>query len=347
MKQGLTLDNMARELARQLDSKRDYLADTRNLSMTRDNELMMIGDRCQSLPLTRIAHSQIAQRLSIPQAYYDRMQSQAPDLLATNVNTWFSKNPEQRMVRTLDGQVRAVLSHKYRALDNWDLAELSLPVISEAGCIVKSCALTPTHMYIKAVTPRITAEVKAGDVVQAGIVISNSEVGHGSLRVEPLIFRLVCLNGLISEASIRKYHMGARWEALEEENVRELLTDETRKAQDKAFWMKARDIINGSLNQIAFDKIVARLRETTEEVIEKKPAKVVELVSNRFGFNSDEGESILMHLIQGGDMSKYGLVNAVTRASQDVEDYDRATELERAGGSIVELERGEWKEISG
>ena len=38
----------------------------------------------------------------------------------------------------------------------------------------------------------------------------------------------------------------------------------------------------------------------------------------------------------GNDLSHDGLVNAVTRASQDIEDYNRATELERIGGVLLE-----------
>ena len=42
----------------------------------------------------------------------------------------------------------------------------------------------------------------------------------------------------------------------------------------------------------------------------------------------------------------YGLVQAVTRASQDVEDYDRASEMEQLGGQILELAPGQWRTIS-
>jgi hypothetical protein len=31
------------------------------------------------------------------------------------------------------------------------------------------------------------------------------------------------------------------------------------------------------------------------------------------------------------------LANAVTRASQDITDYDQATELEKLGGKVIEL----------
>jgi hypothetical protein len=45
-------------------------------------------------------------------------------------------------------------------------------------------------------------------------------------------------------------------------------------------------------------------------------------------------------------MSQWGLANAVTRAAQDVESYDRATELEALGGDVVILPAGEWKALA-
>lgn len=44
-----------------------------------------------------------------------------------------------------------------------------------------------------------------------------------------------------------------------------------------------------------------------------------------------------MHLVQGGDLSKWGLSNAVTRTAEDAADYDRCTELERIGWNVVDL----------
>ena len=55
---------------------------------------------------------------------------------------------------------------------------------------------------------------------------------------------------------------------------------------------------------------------------------------------------MLRYLIEGGDLSQFGLHNAVTRMSQDVEDYDRASDLERVGGKIIELSATEWKTIA-
>lgn len=35
-------------------------------------------------------------------------------------------------------------------------------------------------------------EIVPGDIVQAGFVVSNSEIGLGALKVEPLVYRLIC-----------------------------------------------------------------------------------------------------------------------------------------------------------
>ena len=66
------------------------------------------------------------------------------------------------------------------------------------------------------------------------------------------------------------------------------------------------------------------------------PIKTVDLLCDRYILNRQENASILMHFMKGGDLSHFGLVNAVTRASQDVKDYNRATELERIGGVLLE-----------
>lgn len=73
---------------------------------------------------------------------------------------------------------------------------------------------------------------------------------------------------------------------------------------------------------------------------------MVELTSNKYGLNKDENDGILRHLINGGDLSLYGLSNAITRQSQDVESYDRATELESMGWSVLTMPRATWNSIN-
>jgi len=88
------------------------------------------------------------------------------------------------------------------------------------------------------------------------------------------------------------------------------------------------------------------MTDSTERKIEGNPVKAVEMLTKKFALNDGENGSILRHLISGGDLSQYGLLNAVTAASQDVQDYDRATELERLGGQVLELPQNDWKSIA-
>jgi hypothetical protein len=349
MKTGKSLQELAQELDRQAKAKRDFIAPQGDLMMNWDEkENAKHGlkiDGHGTFPLNELGHEQLAGRLKIPQQYYDRMRNTAPGLLTDNVNAWLLRDPkEKRMVRTLDGNVRSFLSDRYRPLDNYDLGEVSFDTLIKAGAEIKSTELTERRLYIKAVTEKISMEIKKGDVVQAGIVISNSEVGCGSVKVETLVYRLVCSNGLISENSIRKYHVGRS--GAEGDFASEFFKDETRRADDKAFWMKVRDVIQNSFQRDVFEKIVERMKLTTTNEIEGSVEKAIEITGDKLGFNETERSGVLRHLIKGGDLTQYGLVNAITRTSQDIEDYDRSTYFERLGGVVLELPKKDWQEIA-
>jgi len=347
MKQGKSLIELATELNRQKEAKRDFLATGTALRIETDNQSkrsrLFLGG--ETLMVNATAHDQMASRLEIPVKYYDKMRETSPELLDHNVNHWFSRQQEKYLVRSLDGNMRALLSNKYRPLDNAELAEVALPQLIAAGAEVESCEVTEKRLYIKAVTPRINFEVKKNDVVQAGIVISNSEIGMGSLSIEPLLYRLVCLNGLIiNDAKIRKTHVG-RGNA-EFAGVTQFFRDETREMDDRAFWMKVRDTLQAVFSTIGFAEFAEQFKRAQDDVIEADVVKVVEVTQKRFGLTEGEKSGVLHHLIQGGDMNRFGLINAVTRTAQDVPDYDRSTELERLGGTILELPRRDWETIA-
>ena len=336
MKHGKTLQELAMEVQRQQDNKRDFLIPAKQIhTFVHNNELELgfaIKDNESELftaPLTSNGHIQLGQFCDIPKKYYDQL-LKYPDLLKTNVQHWLDRSSDKRTVRTLDGKVRAVLSDKYRRLDNYDLAMNVLPMLTEAQAIVESSEITEKRLYIKAITHKVQGEVSVGDVVSAGILISNSETGHGSLSVKPLIYRLVCRNGAIADDyAMRKYHVGRAEEMAQIE-----FSNETLSADDKAFWLKVRDLVKFSLSQTTFDKIVDSMRESTNRKVEN-PTKAIELVAKKFTLTQDETQSVLAHLITGGDLTSWGLGNAVTRMAQDVDSYDRSTELESIGFNVM------------
>lgn len=348
MKQQDSIQTLALELTRQAKSKRDFIAPSDRLTYHPKNgdpeslELSGIG----RFAITDHTHGQLSDRLGIPKKYYDRMRTEAPELLAHNLNTWFTKKPEPRLIRTMDGHARAYLSERYRPLDHVDLAEAILPRLMAPDLKLESLALTPSKMYLKATSPKLEGEVKKGDVVQAGIVISNSEVGLGSVKVEPMVFRLVCLNGLITGHALSKYHVGKGLGDGGDDLAREFFRDETRRLDDAAFYAKVRDVVEGALSEAGFQKMLTSLQATTEHKITGDPVQVVEVTAQRFGLSDEERGGVLNALIEGSDLSQWGLVNAITRMSQHVASYDRASELERLGGNVIELAPSEWKALT-
>lgn len=352
MKTGKTLQELAAELERQQLAKKDLIVSTGVLSMdSRDDGgialNVMGGQVIQHYDVGEIAHRQIGQFLKIPATYYDRMRREYPQLLTLNANGWFAKMPQaKRMLRTLDGTARALLSDRYRRIDNFEVASAVLPIISRMeGAGVESCELTDSRMYLKVVNPRVTAEIKKGDIVQAGVLISNSEVGMGSVTVSPLIYRLVCSNGMIAEdGKLRKYHVGRANESREDFSI---YRNETIEADDKAFLMKLEDSVKAAVDQARFAAIVDKLRESTEATFQPQQVQqVVELASKEYGFTDSESSGILGHLAAGGDLSLYGLANAVTRQAQDVASYDRSTELEAAGYRIITMAPSLWRSLT-
>lgn len=345
MKVGRSISELATELERQAKSKKDYVADSRRLKMepTPSGGVILQGVN-GGMSLRTTAHGQMAAQLGIPKVYYDKMLAETPDLLSANVNRWLEKQPAKRLIRTLDNQVRAVLSDSYRPLDNLDLAESVLPKLVELEARVESSEITESRLYLKAVTDRITGDVKVGDTVQAGVIISNSEVGQGSLYVAALDFRLVCLNGMIRDHAVRKAHLGRGSRGQDAiEDAREFFRDETRMADDRAFFLKVQDATASMFNKTLFDRRLDQYREASEQKIEAADVpEVVEIVGKRYGFNDGERKSILTHLIGGGDLSKWGIANAVTRTAQDCESYDRSVELEKFGGDVILLGKKDY-----
>ena len=353
MKQGRALPEVLTELKRQNESKHDYISPAGSISLWDDGQtLSMRSSVSQELfGTTDLFHRQIGSALSIPAKYYDLMRTQKPELLAENVNSWLKSREQNYMIRSMDygsGRVaRAFLSDRYRRIDNMEVASAILPLFAgKEEMEVISCEVTMSRLYLKILNKRLEAEVVPGDFVQAGVVISNSEVGLGAVSVQPLVYRLVCSNGMVcNEFGERKAHVGRAAKGLEDSFG--IYTDETMEAEDRAFMLRLRDTTLAAIEEARFTQIVGRLQDSTHAKITGRIQDVVELTGKAYDLSQPEQDNILNYLISGGDLSLYGLSNAITRASQDVDSYDRATSLEGIGWQVATMEPARWKEING
>jgi hypothetical protein len=367
MKYGRSVNDLAQEVMRQAQTKHDYVADTSVVTMTPDKDPALVlgnadGGGAGAFEITSTTHAQIAEHTKIPKPYYDRMRSEEPGLLATNVDRWFKKYPAPRLVRTLDGKARAFLSNSYRPLDHVDLVNAVMPVLAERRLNIMSCEITDTRLYLKADDEQLFRDVPVGyrmgdgshkffDTCAPAVVISNSEIGFGRLVIETGVFTKVCTNlAMYGDGGMRRTHVGQKHKLLENsgiENIDAILSDRTKAQSDKALWMQVHDIIGAAFDETKMAARIEKLTEAGERRIEAQNVnKIVEVTGDRFAFNEDEKSSVLKFLIEGGNLSQYGLHSAITRAAQDVPDYDRSTELERVGGKVIELAPSEWERMA-
>lgn len=351
MQKGLSLVELAQRIQSNASQKIDFVAPTSQLEVkvSRDEATqkptVLLSSEQGDYPIRPVAHDQIGGHLSIPSKYYDRMLTEAPELLASNVNTWFARQPKRRLVRTLGGEARAFLSDAYTRIENEEIAATVLPILFNIpGVEVVSAEITERRLYIQAVTPTQKA-VKVGDEVRAGVVISNSEVGHGAVSIQRMVYRLVCLNGLvIPDGKFRANHVGRR----AEEGVLAQIAyaDDTRKADDRAVLLKVRDHVQAAVDETVFGETVDRMSALATGRELKAPVKGIEVLAQKAGLSEQEGGSILDALIRGGDLSAWGVVNAVTfQAHNTAITYDRAVEFEQLGGKLLNLPKSEWSEI--
>jgi ribonucleoside-diphosphate reductase alpha chain len=129
-------------------------------------------------------------------------------------------------------------------------------------------------------------------------------------------------------------------------NARSLFSDQTLALDDEAFFAMVFDIVKGAAGAVAFQGIVERMRELAGIKPGGDPVKAVERLGKREHVSEGERTSILTHLIEGGDLSAWGYLNAVTRSAQDIESYDRATDLERLGGQMLDWSERAWTELA-
>lgn len=374
MKQGKSITELALELQNIRNHQKDFIIPNEAMGKVkavtledviseteshREIGLAIVNGETKSFKPTKFANSQIAGFADIPKPYFDRINRENPVLLTSAINHGFAmsttlalanRQPGGRMLRTYDGKLRALVSSRYRRLDNFDPFEAVAPALLELGFEPESQELTEERLYIKCVTPKVTADVKPGDTVQYGLVVSNSDVGAGSVRVEPIIYRLVCKNGMISNVARRHAHLGRNQAG---EGIEELLSDSTKELNDRAFWNTIRDVVTNFAKPEFFEAEVNKLREAARQpIVNFNLPQIVEESARQIGFAlSDKAKgSIVDAMASGADgagMNKWGLANAWTQGAQaeDLE-YEAATEMERAGSKIIELTARQWEYVN-
>lgn len=331
MKQDLSLSQLCKVISDLSVQKKDYLLSTNELSIKScfgKSYLNVVG---KSLMIQERAASQLSSIARIPYSYYQRLELEYPELLDQNVNTLLAKQGKSRLVRTLGGKVRAILSDRYRKIEHETIMEILLPILdSIKGCEVVSSSLTADHLYIKAVCKLEKSEVKVGDSVAWGIVLTNSETGCSSIVLQPFAMVLKCTNGMVLPryyGSTRRIHLGKQITDIE---TYESLYDSSKDNLPSII----RGEIKSILNPERYNSVLEKMRVATEIHIPYF-INTLEKIVKLYSLSETEKELISYYYNVGKDYTLWGLVNSVTEASKYAKSYTRAHELEAIGSQLL------------
>jgi hypothetical protein len=347
MKQGLELNELSQTILRHASGKEDFLAPSSAMRFgLEDNRIRVSLPNDRDFSLSDTAISQTTEFLGIPRKFASKLQAEVPDLLLHNLNTLGGRSNARRMLRTLDGTGRAFLSDSYRRVDNEEVFDGIFPSLMKLGAHVESCNISDDYMHLQAVLHRVEGEIRKGDVVRYGVIITNSEIGKGALSIKPMLYRLVCTNGMVvADQTRRRAHVGGSY--LESEDLGWMaLSTETQKLKVRAMVAELGEYLEALSSPERFQKTLDLYRDVADQELPAEPTPVVESLAARYSLTVPERESALIALAEGKDYTRWGLSNAITYIANDAASYDRAVELETLGGTIMALTPNAYRALA-
>ena len=216
-----------------LDGKKiDFNVNTgRHLSINTDQDNNPVihaeidGLPTQHFYMNDVARDQIFTHAEINQNTAQSLLERAPVEFCNVINKLWHDSPSDRILRAYDGApafhgvadynvLRGYVSNKFLRFDHTDVLKNIMPLITDGDHDYSVTAATLTDKYMRVTFRSNTIQGSdnraVGDVMALGFVISNSEVGQGSLSLQELIITLACLNGMQSTnvlSSIRAKHL--------------------------------------------------------------------------------------------------------------------------------------------
>jgi hypothetical protein len=168
--------------------------------------------------------------------------------------------------------------------------------------------LEETHCFLKIISEEL---VEPASGLKAGIMIGNSEVGLGSVSVEPFVFRKACTNDLVITQ-----------EAFHHAHVRFTPNELTRRM--------AEAIGDGFL---VASRVLDAFLKTREEPI-PDPLAAIRKIAEERKMTQKLTDEVVARYVAEPEPTRFGVINAFTAAAATLAPLQRI-ELERFAGSLL------------
>jgi hypothetical protein len=305
--------------------------------------LVRIGNAAERYSIHRHALGQMAEKAGIPGRYLGELVT-APEpwkreLATRMLNEHFSQPAEIRsedqsanrhLLRSVNGQVRACLSDKFRRLDSRPLLDAFAGACDELKAIPVEGTVTDIRVALKAFLPMVFEPVP-GEVMCLGVEWSNSDFGAGKHGLRAFIFRLWCANGAVMEDVLSQVHLGTRLADNIEFSNRTYMLD--TKAQVSAL----EDVVKNTLGPKNVNQLLATIKAADEKKVEWRNVSTLlgkkllkeEFKNVRDAFDSDDVINL------PAEKSIWRVSNAISWIAGKTEDPDRKLDLQRLAGAVI------------
>ena len=310
------------------------------------DEVVLVGKRAVPAQLTHWAFGQVCARVGAPASY---MRDLPATLAVQNLNYGLAQygkaehDEKDRTAQLLFHQnggllLRAFTSEQYARIWNWEVAERLLNLENSgweparpdfnAGPDAAPALYASDHDMFTFLRNRSTIIREPGnpDGLQRGVIVENSEVGASALKLTRFLYRAMCGNHIIWGASkvleIKVRHVGhahERWAGYQAELQAYL---DSSASDDEAKVRRAR----------AF-----KLGDTKEEVLDRLFGirGVRGYVSQKL---LDASYDAALPDRDGSPNTVWGMVQGMTRYSQQTPYADQRTAIDRAAGRLMEID---------
>lgn len=253
-------------------------------------------------------------------------------LLVENLNRIYHENARERMlVREVGGEVRALLSDRYRRIDSAPIIQAFASACGKMRAIPIESHATDTKWMLKAMLPHVFEPVD-NEVLGFGISLKNSDYGDGAMEVRAFILRLWCTNYAMRNECLRQVHLGRRLD----ENIR--FSETTYKLDTDASASAIRDIVGDVLSPDSVHTDLHIIGQAHEEQIDASVA--IEALRTRSRISKSEARELVevfnkpdVELLPPGNTA-WRLSNALSLFAQSQDD-DRRMDFENLAGEVL------------
>lgn len=292
--------------------KHDLLVDPLSIKwLIDDGEFLVSTDGAGPFCLSDWAESQLCARLGIPVKYFRKC---APKLKKMQVEFLIRERRDcdkHWRLRLRDDTIRGIVSGMYQPFDNKSIAAV-WEQLSKSDQFRYDSLLDDTTFFLRTMVPNGSEAVDRNGGLLSGFYIRNSEVGRSGIWAGPIVYRLVCSNGLV------------------------VADERTSFMYKRHIWIGAPAI--AAMLNLAMTGSIDLARKTAAGMGEarRKPVDLHMLVRKLDELELQERlkQQAVDSFLSEGHHNVFGMVNALTAAARELPPNERFG-LERAAGLIL------------